>query len=150
MSGAYRIESRTLDGGPTTVVAGGTFTLIGDRPAAGGGRGLGFNGGQLMYASIAVCISNDLYREAASAGIALARVAVAVDGDFPRRGAPSTPITVDVELEGDATEARLAELLDLVDGLAEIPNSIRGTTPIDIRGRRFVSRTADSTRGGPA
>lgn len=135
MSDAYRVELRSLDGGPSAVLSSGPYTVIADRPIAGGGRGLGFNGGQLMYASIAACVSNDLYREAATMGIRLTRVALTVDGDFPARGQPSTPITVDVELEGDADDARLAELLDLVDRIAEIPNSMRTTTPIEIRRR---------------
>jgi putative redox protein len=135
VSDAYRVELRSLDGGPSAVLSSGPYTVIADRPIAGGGRGLGFNGGQLMYASIAACVSNDLYREAATMGIHLTRVALTVDGDFPARGEPSTPITVDVELEGDADDARLAELLDLVDRIAEIPNSMRTTTPIEIRRR---------------
>jgi len=133
MSEAYRVELRSLDGGPTAVLSSGPFTVLADRPAAAGGRGLGFSGGQLLYASIAACVSNDLYREAATLGIHLTRVAVTVDGDFPARGEPSSRITVDVELEGDASEARLDELLAIVDRVAEIPNSIRPTTPIEIR-----------------
>ncbi len=132
MSDAYRIELRTLDGGPTAVASSGAYSVITDRPAAAGGRGLGFNGGQLLYAAIAGCYSNDLYREAATLGVILRRVAIRVDGDFPTRGEPSTPITVDLELEGDAPEAKLRELVDLVDRIAEIPNSIRGTTPVTL------------------
>jgi uncharacterized OsmC-like protein len=111
----------------------GPYTVLADRPVASGGRGLGFNGGQLLYAAIAACVSNDLYREAATMGIRLSRVAITVDGTFPARGEPSTPITVDVELAGDAQEDRLTELLEIVDSVAEIPNSIRPTTPIEIR-----------------
>ena len=133
MSEAYRIELRTVDGGPTAVLSSGPHTVMADRPVAAAGRGLGFNGGQLMYASIAACVSNDLYREAATLGIHLSRVAISVDGDFPARGKPSTPISVEVELDGDASAERLAELLAIVDGVAEIPNSIRPTTPIEIR-----------------
>ena len=97
---------RTVGGGPTALGSAGAFTLVADRPAAAGGGGLGFNGGQLLYLSIAACISNDLYREAAARGIRLADVAVSVDGDFPARGAPSTPIEVSLTVEGMATEAR--------------------------------------------
>ncbi len=132
MSDAYRIELRTVDGGPTAVAASGPFSVITDRPAAAGGRGLGFNGGQLLYAAIAGCYSNDLYREAATLGITLRRVAITVDGDFPKRGEPSTPIRVDLEVEGDSSEGRLRELVELVDRIAEIPNSIRGTTPVTL------------------
>jgi organic hydroperoxide reductase OsmC/OhrA len=129
---AYRVELRTLDSGPTAVASSGSYSVITDRPAAAGGRGLGFNGGQLLYAAIAGCYSNDLYREAATMGIALRRVSLTVDGDFPKRGEPSTPITVDLEVEGDAPAERLRELVDLVDRIAEIPNSIRGTTPVTL------------------
>ena len=132
MADAYRIELRTLDGGPTAVASSGAYSVITDRPAAAGGRGLGFNGGQLLYAAIAGCYSNDLYREAATLGISLRRVSITVDGDFPKRGEPSTPITVDLEVEGDAPEEGLRELVDLVDRIAEIPNSIRGTTPVTL------------------
>jgi putative redox protein len=133
MSDAYRIELRSVDGGPTAVASSGPFSVLTDRPAAAGGRGLGFNGGQLLYAAIAGCYSNDLYREAASSGITLTRVAITVDGDFPKRGEPSTPITVDLEVDGDVPAVRLRELVELVDGIAEIPNSIRGATPVELR-----------------
>jgi putative redox protein len=148
MSDAYRVELRSVDGGPTAVASSGSFTAIADRPVAGGGRGLGFSGGQLLYAAIAACYSNDLHREARALGIVLSRVAVTVDGDFPARGAPSTPISVDVELEGDAPVAQLDELLTLVDGLAEIPNSIRGTTPVALRHRKLAQVPAGVPAGG--
>jgi uncharacterized OsmC-like protein len=32
---------------------------------------VGFNGGQLLYLAVAGCVSNDLYREAATMGIKL-------------------------------------------------------------------------------
>ena len=145
MSEPYRIELRTLDGGPTAIASSGSFSVIADRPVAGGGRGLGFNGGQLLYAAIAACLSNDLYREATRLGIKLSRVAMTVDGDFPGRGEPSSPISVELEVEGDAPEAHLAELVDLVDELAEIPNSIRAATPITITTRTLHG--SDSKRG---
>jgi putative redox protein len=148
MSEAYRVELRTVDGGPTALASAGPFSVVADRPVSGGGRGLGFNGGQLLYAAIAACFANDLYREARTLRIRLSRVAVTVDGDFPARGRPSTPISVDVEVEGDAPEGRLSELLDLVDSMAEIPNSIRGTTPVEIRGRRIIGSDATSSANG--
>jgi uncharacterized OsmC-like protein len=133
MSDAYRVETRSVDGGPTALGSAGSFTLVVDRPIQGGGRGLGFNGGQLLYLAIAGCISNDLYREAAAQGIGLRRVVVTVDGDFPARGEPSTPIDYDVELEGDATREQLEALLAEVDRIAEIPNSLRQGTPVRLR-----------------
>ena len=128
----FRVDLRSLDGGPTAVASSGAHSVIADRPESAGGRGLGLNGGQLLYAAIAGCFSNDLYREAATLGIRLTRVAVTVDGDFPGRGQPSTPITVELEVAGDAPDATLRELVALVDEIAEIPNSIRGTTPVTL------------------
>jgi organic hydroperoxide reductase OsmC/OhrA len=136
MADAIKVELRSVDGGPTAVMSSGPFTVLADRPVSGGGRGLGFNGGQLMYASIAACVSNDLYREAATMGIELSRVSLTVEGEFPGRGQPSGPVTVEVELEGTASDARLDELMAVVDEVAEIPNSMRGTTPIEIRRKR--------------
>jgi len=70
VSDAYRVQLRTVGNGPTALGSAGPFTLVADRPVAGGGGGLGFNGGQLLYLSVAACLSNDLYREAETLGIA--------------------------------------------------------------------------------
>jgi uncharacterized OsmC-like protein len=135
VSDTYRVSMVTVDGGPTALgsTASGGFTLVADRPLAGGGRGLGFNGGQLLYLSIAACVSNDLYREAATMGIPIRRVAIEVDGDFPGRGSPSTAVDVAVSIDADADDAAIDALLAEVDRVAEIPNSMRGTTPVHIR-----------------
>jgi uncharacterized OsmC-like protein len=129
----YRVALRSVDGGPTALISAGSFTVVADRPTSGGGGGLGFSGGQLMYASIAACVSNDLHREAATLGITLTHVALTVDGDFPARGQGSTPVTIDLELAGDAPVKRLRELVAIVDEVAEIPNSMRGTTVVALR-----------------
>lgn len=144
MSEAYRIELVTVDGGPTALGSAGPLTLVVDRSAAAGGGGKGFNGGQLLYLAIAACYSNDLYREATARGIALRRVAVRVDGDFPGRGAASTPIVVDVEIEGQARGVDLEALLAEVDAIAEIPRSLREGTSVTVTGREV--RGSDAGR----
>lgn len=133
MSDAYRVRLRTVGDGPTALGEGGPFTLVTDRPSAAGGGGLGFNGGQLLYLSIAACWSNDLYREAATMGIELAGVEVTVDGDFPARGSGSTPITVDLVVRSTAPEDRVRELIAEVERVAEIPRSIRDGAPIEVK-----------------
>jgi uncharacterized OsmC-like protein len=130
---AYRVRLRTVGEGPTALGHGGPFTLTVDRPAAAGGGGLGFNGGQLLYLSIAACWSNDLYREAATMGVALDGVEVTVDGDFPSRGSGSTPITVDVIVRSQAPETKVRELIAEVERVAEIPRAIREGPPIEVR-----------------
>ena len=133
MSDAYRVRLRTVGDGPTALGEAGPFTLVTDRPTAAGGGGLGFNGGQLLYLSIAACWSNDLYREAATMDIELDGVEITVDGDFPARGSGSTPITVDVTVRSSAPEERIHELIAEVERVAEIPRAIRDATPIEVR-----------------
>jgi putative redox protein len=126
----FQVEVRNVDGAPTAIGSAGPYTLVVDRPADGGGRGLGFNGGQLLYLAVAGCVSNDLFREAAAAGITLQRVRVSVRGDFAGDPPVSTAIDYAVELDGDAPEERLRELVEHVDRIAEIPNSLRDGTDV--------------------
>src|SRR5689334_9587228 len=135
MSDAYRVRLRTVGDGPTALGQGGPFTLTVDRPSPAGGGGLGFNGGQLLYLSIAACWSNDLYREAATMGIELDGVEITVDGDFPARGSGSTPITVDVVVRSAAPEDRVRELIAEVERVAEIPRAIHEGPEISVNAR---------------
>ena len=132
MSDAYRVRLRTVGDGPTALGEGGPFTLVTDRPSGAGGGGLGFNGGQLLYLSIAACWSNDLYREAATMGIELDGVDITVDGDFPARGSGSTPISLDLVIRSTAPEDRVRDLIAEVERVAEIPRAIRDATTIEV------------------
>jgi putative redox protein len=132
----FEVEVRTIDGAPTGIGSAGPYTLVVDRPAGAGGGGLGFNGGQLLYLAVAGCVSNDLFREAAAAGIELRRVRISVHGDFTGDPPVSTAVDYDVEIEGNAPEARLRELVEHVDRIAEIPNSLRDGTDVRLRATR--------------
>ena len=112
-----------------------------DRPADGGGRGLGFNGGQLLHLAVAGCVSNDLFREALAVGIHLEKVRISVRGGFAGDPAVSNEITHDVELTGDAPESASRELVERADTIAEIPNSLRRGTSV-----RLGNLIADTTR----
>jgi uncharacterized OsmC-like protein len=126
----FEVETRSLDGRATAIGAAGPYTVVIDRPAAAGGGGLGFNGAELLYLAVAGCVSNDLFRDAQAAGIALRRVRVRVRGDFPGDPAVSTEITYEVDVEGDAPAERLRALVEHVDRVAEIPNTLRRGTPV--------------------
>lgn len=135
MSDAFRVEVRSVDGGPTALGWAGSVSLVVDRPSAAGGRGLGFNGGQLLNLAVAGCVSNDLFREAAKRGIVLHRVAVTAESDYAGDPAVSTAIQYAVEIDGDADQTVLDELVAHVDRIAEIPNSIRNGTPVTLQGQ---------------
>jgi organic hydroperoxide reductase OsmC/OhrA len=127
--GMFEVSTVTVHGQPTAIGSAGPFTLVVDRPADAGGGGLGFNGGQLLYLAVAGCVSNDLYREAPTFGITLSRVKVTVRGDFTGDPLVSEEIAYTVELEGEPAEL-LDELVQHVDRIAEIPNSLRQGTQV--------------------
>ncbi len=134
----------TVDGGSTALGDAGAFTLVVDRPAAAGGRGLGFNGGQLLNLAVAACMSNDLFREATREGLTIRRVRVTVASVYEGDPAVSSPIEHDVELEGDAPEAVLRGLLADVDRIAE-SNSLRRGTEVRL-GRVTITGRAPADR----
>src|SRR5438874_1093545 len=67
---SFDVEFRNVHGGAAAIGSAGPYTLVVDRPTGGGGEGLGFNGGQLLYLAVGGCVSNDLFREADARGIA--------------------------------------------------------------------------------
>ncbi|HEX5848279.1 MAG TPA: OsmC family protein [Rubrobacter sp.] len=139
------VETRNVDGRVTALGTAEQFTLVVDRPTEGGGEGLGFNGGQLLYLAVAGCISNDLFREARTDGIGLESVRVKVGGDFAGEPSVSEEILYEVELEGDAPEERLQALVDRVDEIAEIPNSLRQGTRV-----RLARSSLTGNQGDPS
>src|SRR5436189_2245884 len=126
----FEVATVTVHGKPTAIGSAGPFTLVVDRPADAGGGGVGFNGGQLLYLAVAGCVSNDIFREAAAEGISLTRVQVTVRGDFAGEPAVSDEISYDVDIDGDAAGERLRSLVQRVDAIAEIPNSLRVGTAV--------------------
>jgi hypothetical protein len=78
-------------------------------------------------------VSNDLFREAASVGVTLERVVVRVTGDFVGSPAVSTDVAYDVEISGSGSPEQLRELVQHVDRIAEIPNSLRSGTSVELR-----------------
>ena len=130
------VQTRNVDGKVTSLGTAEPFTLVVDRSTEGGGGGLGFDGGQLLYLAVAGCISNDLFREALSSGIELSGVRVKVSGDFVGEPAVSDEIQYEVDVSGDAPEDRLRALIDQVDEIAEIPNSLRNGTRVRLIGAK--------------
>jgi len=65
-------------------------------------------------------------------GIQLDSVRVRVRGDFAGDPPVSGPVEYEIEISGDADPDRLRELVDHVDRIAEIPNSLRGATAVKL------------------
>jgi hypothetical protein len=85
---------------------------------------------ELLHLAVAGCVSNDLFREARALGVRLTRVAITARGEFTGSPPVSGGIGVSVEVWGDAPHAVLRELVDRVDAIAEIPNSLRRGTAV--------------------
>ena len=66
----------------------------------------------------------------------LDRVRVVVHRDFDGDPPVSTEVVYDVELTGDAPAERLERLVERVDAIAEIPNSLRRGANVSLRAVR--------------
>jgi uncharacterized OsmC-like protein len=130
----FDVEVRNVQGAVTAIGSAGPFTVVIDRPQSVGGGGLGFSGGELLHLAVAGCISNDLFREADGLGIVLTRVVVIAEGGFDGDPATSTGISYRVEVGGEATDDALRDLVHHVDEIAEIPNSLRQGTKVQLAG----------------
>jgi hypothetical protein len=84
-----------------------------------------FTGAHLLHLAAAGCVLNNLYREANQLGIGLDGARVTASGGFDTDTWSSTGITYRVELNSTASAEDLAQLLDRVDQVAEIPRAIR-------------------------
>ncbi len=84
-----------------------------------------FTGAHLLLLAAAGCVLNDVYREAGHLGVAIDGVRVTASGDYDRETWRSTGISYVVELDSVAAGPDLAELLAVVDEVAEIPKAIR-------------------------
>ena len=89
-------------------------------------------GAHVLHTSVALCVLNDLYREADRRGMALRGVAVGAEGGFDIAWA-STGVRYVVELDTDRSDLERAALLAVVDEVAEIPRALRAGVPV-VRG----------------
>ena len=105
-----------------------------DRPKEAGGLGLGFNGGELLLLAIGGCYSNDIFREAAKRKISVKHVHVTVRSDWAGDPVRAQNVAFDVSVEADAAEDEIIELIRHTDRVAEIPNSLRFGTEVELAG----------------
>jgi putative redox protein len=140
------VHSKTVHDAPVAVGWAGERTLTIDRPKEGGGMGLGFNGGQLLFLAIAACYSNDIWREAAKMGIEVKSVDVDVEGEFGESGRAQN-VTFSVRVEADASEDEIRKLVEHTDRVAEIHNSLRMGTEVRLAGVEAVTRRSDTLSG---
>lgn len=84
-----------------------------------------FTGGHLWVLAPAACVLNDAYREAKTLGVPVDGVRVVAVGGLDADTWASTGIEYSVEVDTTAPADLVAELLDVVDDVAEIPKALR-------------------------
>lgn len=90
------------------------------------GFGSSINGGELLFLSLATCFCNDLYREAAKQNLKIDTVDITVSGEFGGEGEPAKNIIYEVKVQAkEHSEAQINDLIDKVDKIAEIHNTLR-------------------------
>lgn len=90
------------------------------------------NGAQVLHLSVALCVLNDVYREAQRLGIVVDGVAVTADGGFDEVWT-STGIGYDVVVDTSTPDADLRLLLEVVEEVAEIPRVLRAGAMVERR-----------------
>ena len=107
-----------------------------DRPiGVAGGRGLGFNGGQLLGLAIGGCFCNDLRYVAHEMGIALAAISVEVELAFEGSPPLATSAILQVAVEAEDPAADLATVIRRAQESSTVANSLTRGLPVSI-GRR--------------
>jgi len=100
-------------------------------PKPSGGSSV--TGGELLFLALATCFCNDIYREGARQGITVNSVEVEVEGDFEAERQPASNIVYRVRVDSDASADKLQELIQYVDSIAEIQNTLRVGTPVKLQ-----------------
>ncbi len=98
------------------------------------GYGSAVSGGELLLAALATCYFNDLYREAGKMGIEVCGVEVECSAEFPAEGEPATEIQYSSRIRAKASEARIRDLAERTDRMAEIHNTVRAAIPVKLTG----------------
>lgn len=137
-----RVDIRTLPGTSVGLGSSGPRTLTVDRSKEAGGEGLGFSGGELLLLAIGGCYSNDLFREASRRAIRVQAVHVTVGADWGGDPVRAQNVTYSVTVEAEAPEAEILELIRHTDRVAEIPNSLRLGTKVELASAAATSRLA--------
>jgi organic hydroperoxide reductase OsmC/OhrA len=102
-------------------------------PSKTQGQGSSVNGGELLFLALATCFCNDIYREAAKRNMTIVSVDVTVNGQFGNEGEPGSNITYQTKIVAPThTQNELDDLINYVDGIAEIHNTLRKGTAVTL------------------
>jgi organic hydroperoxide reductase OsmC/OhrA len=101
-------------------------------PPKPSGFGSSLNGGEVLFLALATCYCNDIYREARRMNIRGAWVEIEVQGDFGGPGEPAKNVTYRARVAAEASEEQIRQLIQQTDNMAEIQNTLRVGTPVEL------------------
>lgn len=133
------VHVRSAHEGSFSVGWSGHHSLVIDRGPADGGQGVGFNGGQLLLLALGACYANDVFREAAQRGIDVLGVRVVVECDWDGDPVRAQNVRYSTRVEAEAGEDEIMSLIRHVDAIAEVHNSVRAGTPVELAEAEAVS-----------
>ena len=129
------VQLRSLPDTEAAVGWAGSHTVVVDRPEGkAGGKGLGFNGGQLLGLAIGGCFCNDLHYVAHEMGVALASIEVDVTVDLEGSPLLATNVTVKAEIVARDEGADVDALIRRAREISTVSNSIQRGVPVRFAG----------------
>jgi putative redox protein len=117
----------------------GQHSLVIDRSPADGGQGMGFNGEQLLLLSLGACYANDVFREAAKRDVEVVGIRVVVECDWEGDPMRAQNVQLSTRIEADASEDEIMDLIQHVDRIAEIHNTLRAGANVELVEAEAVS-----------
>lgn len=128
-----RVQLANLHDTEAAVGWAGGHTVVVDRPQGrAGGRGLGFNGGELLALAIGGCLCNDLRYVAHELGVELGSIKVTVDLALDGTPARVTGATMVVACETlDGSDPRV--VVERAEAISTISNSLTSGFPVALR-----------------
>ncbi len=129
---AMTVELRNVEGTEAAMGWAGGHTIVVDRPEGkAGGKGLGFNGGQLLALAIGGCFCNDLRYAAHGMGVALGKIAVSVTLELDGEPLLASSATMTVSCETlDGSDP--TPVIERAREISTVANSLRRGMPVQI------------------
>lgn len=126
------VELRNIAGTAAAAGWAGAHTIVVDRPEGrAGGRGLGFNGAQLLALTIGGCFCNDLRYVAEAMGQEIAALAVTVDVELGGEPLLATAATMRVDCSmADGSDPE--PVIERARASCMVSNSLRRGVPVAI------------------
>jgi len=127
------VELRNIEDTEAAIGWAGGHTIVVDRPEGkAGGRGLGFNGGQLLGLAIGGCFCNDLRYVAGDIGVRLSKIAVTVTVELEGDPLMTKAVTMDVSCEtADGSDPQ--GIIERAKATCMVSNSVSRGFPVIVQ-----------------